>query len=146
MSIQTYCDRADLEAIWSAPAVLRAVDDTGSGSLGPAEEAIVLHAIERAANKMNASLEMQYTLSDLAHNGWCRDGNAMIAVYLLATRRGNPAPDQIQEQYEDLMNDLSEIRHGRLNVPQAGQRDPAIPEVTSFDTDLTSKPPKIVRR
>lgn len=146
MTPQTYCQTADLEAIWSAPALLRAVDDAGTALLGPDELARVQHAIERAANKMNASLEMRYRLTDLKQNAWCRDCNAMLAVYLLATRRGNGAPDQIREQYHDFMNDLAEIRRGRMKVPQAGERDPSLPEVASFDTDLTASPPRIVRR
>lgn len=146
MTTQTYCQREDLEAIWSPAAVLRAASDSGNSELGHEEEAIIAHTIARAANKMNASLEMRYPLADLANNSWCRDCNAMLAVYLLATRRGNLAPDQIQEQYEQFLSDLEEIRRGWMKVPQVGDRHPDAPHVATLDTDLTHSPPRIVRR
>src|SRR6187551_33359 len=96
VSTQTYCLRADVEAAWTPADSLAAVDDDASSTISVDEEAIVTRAIERAANRMNAALEMRYSLEPLADNDWCRDCNAAIAAYLLATRRGDAASDVIQ--------------------------------------------------
>ena len=145
MSTQTYCTRADVEAVWSPAAVIRSVDDDQDGELSAAEEAYITRALERAANRINACLEVRYTLADLVDNTWCRDTNAALATYLLATRRGNPAPDQIQEQYEGYLADLAEIRAGRLKVPQVEESHETIPTVTNFDTQLRARRTKVRR-
>jgi len=145
MSTQTYCIRADVEAAWTPAALLAAVDDDSSGTISAAEEAIVTRAIERAANRINAALELRYALDLLASNTWCRDCNAALAVYLLATRRGAAASDAIQEQYESYIADLEQIIAGRLRVPQATEALQHSPTVTNFAVDPT-EPVATVRR
>jgi len=141
----TYCTRADIEAIWSAAAVLRAADDDQDGALSSGEEDVIASVIERAANRMNASLEVRYALIDLAGNGWCRDANAAMAAYLLATRRGNAAPEHIQGIHEAYLADLDQIRTGRLKVPEVAESQETIPTVTNFDTDLRAERSKVRR-
>lgn len=145
MPTQTYCTRADVEALWSATALVRSVDDDADGTLSATEESYIDRAIERAANRMNSHLEMRYRLIDLATNTWCRDANSLLAAYLLATRRGNPAPDQLQEQYEQLSGDLQEIRNGRLVVPQAGESLETIGTVSNFTVDPRRSHAKVRR-
>lgn len=145
MPTQTYCLRADIEAIWSATAVIRSADDDEDGALSSTEDGYITQAIQRAANKMNAALETRYTLSELANNTWCRDCNAALAAFLLATRRGNAAPQQILTQYEEFLSDLVEIRGGRLKVPQASDSHQTTPSVTNFDTDLHATRTKVRR-
>ena len=86
---------------------------------------------------MNAALEMRYSLELLADNDWCRDCNAAIAAYLLATRRGDPASDAIQEQYEAYIADLAQIVAGRLRVPHATEALQHSPTVTNFEVAPT---------
>jgi phage gp36-like protein len=145
MSTITYCDRADLEAVWSAAAIARAVDDDEDGALSASEEGFIATAIERAANLMNALLAVRYQLADLAGNDWCRDVNAVIAVYCLATRRGNKAPDEIARQYESMMEDLRQIEAGRMRVPQASESLETTPTVSNFDTNLAAPRAKVRR-
>lgn len=145
MPTQIYCSRADIDAIWSSAAVTRSADDDQDGTLSATELGYIDLAIERAANRMNACLEMRYVLSQLASNTWCRDCNAAISALLLATRRGNPAPDHIQEQYESFLSDLAEVRAGRLKVPQALDSEETIPTVTNFDTELRARRSKVRR-
>ena len=133
MSTQTYCTRADVEAAWTPADLLVAVDDDSSGTISAGEEAIVTRAIERAANRMNAALEMRYSLDLLAANTWCRDCNAALAAYLLATRRGDPASDAIQEQYEAWQDDLESIAAASLRVPQVVETMQHSPTVTNFE-------------
>src|SRR5215468_7294646 len=97
---QTYCTKADIEAIWPPADLLASVDDDASGTLSATEEGYIDRAIERAANHINARLDTRYRLADLAGNTWCRDANAALAAYWLSTRRGAAAPAHLQQQYD----------------------------------------------
>jgi len=141
MATQTYCTKTDIEAIWPAASLLASVDDDTSGSLSATEEGYITRAIERAANLMNARLELRYTLSDLASNKWCRDANAAIAAYWLATRRGDPAPAQLTQQYTAYVADLADIAAGKLKVPGAIESYDQTPGVTNFEVNMNREPP-----
>jgi len=136
MSTQTYCTKADLEAIWPPADLLASVDDDTSGTLSATEESYIDRAIERAANFMNSRLETRYRLADLAGNAWCRDANAALAAYWLSTRRGDPAPAQLQQQYDAYLATLAEIAAGRMKVPQAAESFDMTPTVTNFNVRL----------
>jgi phage gp36-like protein len=137
MSTQTYCTKSDLEAIWPPASVTASVDDDGSGTLSPTESSYIDRAIERAANFINARLEMRYRISDLAANTWCRDANAAIAAFWLSTRRGDAAPPQLQQQYDAYLVALTEIAAGRLKVPQQIDSIDTSPGLTNFAIDLS---------
>lgn len=132
----TYCTTTDLHAHWSPELILAAVDDDESGTLSPTETGYVQRAIERAAGRMNAYLELRYPLADLLGNAWCRDANAAIAVYLLAIRRGEPAPAALQQQHDTYLAELLEIAAGRRNVPQATTTVDTRPRVINFQVDF----------
>lgn len=136
MSLQTYCTAADLEAIWDPDLLLASVDDDEDSALSELEQSYIDRAIERAAGRMNAYLEVRYTLSALANNPWCRDANAAIAVYLLSIRRGEPAPAVLQEQYDAYFHELSEVAAGRLNVAPGANPFSFGPSVTNFRFDV----------
>lgn len=140
---QTYCLKTDLEAVWTAAAVLASVDDDSSGTLSATEEGYITRAIERAAERMNAYLEERYILAELADNSWCRDANAAIAAYLLSIRRGDAAPAPFQSQYDDLMSDLFEIASGRLKVPEVSESMDNMPSVSNFAPDLSGTKDRI---
>lgn len=136
MTMQTYCTKSDIEALWPPADLLASVDDDTSGTLSATEDGYITRAIERAANQMNVRLEMRYAVEDLAENTWCRDANAAIAAFLLSTRRGAAAPAQLQEQYDAYLTALSSIATGRLKVPQQGESFSALPSVSNFAVRL----------
>ena len=140
---QTYCLKADIEALWTVAAVLASVDDDTSGALSAAEEGYITRAIQRAAERMNAYLEERYVLAELATNTWCRDANAAIAAYLLSIRRGSSAPAPFQLQYDSLMSDLFEIARGRLKVPEAKESVDTTPTVSNFTVNLSGTEDRI---
>jgi phage gp36-like protein len=139
MAVQTYCVRADIEAIWPPADVVASVDDDVSGTLSATEESYIGRAIERAANFINARLEMRYRLTDLAANTWCRDANAAIAAYWLATRRGAAAPAQLAQQYDAYVLLLDEIVNGRMKVPQQAESFEMSPGVVNFEVRLDER-------
>lgn len=139
MSTQTYCTKADIEAIWPPADLLASVDDDASGTLSATEEAYITRAIERAANQMNVRLEMRYRVADLAGNTWCRDANAAIAAFLLSTRQGAAAPAHLAEQYDAYLAALTGIAVGRQKVPEAGESFSALPSVSNFAMRLDER-------
>src|SRR3954451_4058327 len=134
---QIYCAKSDIEAIWPPADVVASGDDDGNGTLSGTESSYIDRAIERAANFINARLEMRYRLSDLAASTWCRDANSAIAAYWLSTRRGDPAPAQLQQQYDAYLAALTEIAAGRLKVPQQIDSIDTSPGLTNFEIDLS---------
>jgi phage gp36-like protein len=136
MSVQTYCTKADIEAIWPPAEILVSVDDDTSGTISATEESYITRAIERAANLINSRLETRYRLSDLSGNAWCRDANAAIAAYWLSPRRGAAVPTHLQQQYEAYVAALTDIAAGRLKVPQAAESFDVTPGVTNFEIQL----------
>jgi phage gp36-like protein len=136
MPTQTYCTKTDIEAIWPAATLLASVDDDANGSLSATELGYIDRAIERAANFINARLEMRYALADLASNTWCRDANAAIAAYWLSTRRGLAAPAQLQQQYDAYVAELVAIVAGGIKLPQQAESVDFAPGVTNFEIRL----------
>ena len=136
MPTQTYCTQTDIEAIWPLADLIASVDDDVNATLSATELGYIDRAIERAANFMNSRLEMRYRLSDLAANTWCRDANAALAAYWLSTRRGDPAPAHLQQQYDAYLTALTEIATGRLKVPEQIDSFDTSPGVTNFQIDL----------
>jgi len=136
MTTQIYCTQGDIEAIWPAGDLLASVDDDASGTLSAAELSYIDRAIERAANFINARLEMRYRLSDLAENTWCRDANAAIAAYWLSTRRGAAAPAQLQQQYDAYVAQLVAIVAGSIKLPQQAESFELMPGVSNFAISL----------
>ena len=136
MPTQTYCTKADIEAIWPPTEILAAVDDDTSGTISATEDGYITRAIERAANAINARLELRYQVADIAGNAWCRDANAAIAAFWLSTRRGDAAPAHLQQQYDAYIAALDEIAAGKLKIPQAIESFDVTPGVTNFELRL----------
>jgi phage gp36-like protein len=145
MSTQTYCTLADLEAVWNPLSLLESVDDDGNATLSPAEEALVEQAIERAAGKMHAYLLLRYDVADLTNSVWCRDCNAVLAAYFLATRTGSTAPDGLYFEYSRYLTDLASIRDGLLVLPEVVSRIDHGPSVSNYHVDLSGHRIKIER-
>lgn len=145
MPTQTYCTQLDIEAIWTPAALLASVDDNEDGVLSPAEAALIERAIQRAANSMNALLEVRYALVDIAGNLWCRDCNAVLAAYLLATRRDEPPPAGLASERQRYLTDLREMRDGQQQVPQVAESNHHAPTVSNFAIDLRAQRAKVRR-
>jgi phage gp36-like protein len=116
--------------------LVASVDDDVNGTLSATESGHIDRAIERAANFLNARLEMRYALGDLAGNAWCRDANAAMAAYWLSTRRGAAAPAQLQQQYDAYVAALADIGEGRIKLPQQAESFDVTPGVSNYEIRL----------
>lgn len=133
-----YCSRTDMEHVWTPADVLAAADDDASGTLSTEEEAHITRAIDQAAEQMNAFLSCQYVLADLADNVWCRDINAVLAAYFLATRSGEVAPEGLAERATRCFAQLEQIRQGDLAVPSVNSSIADQPRATNFRIEFSA--------
>lgn len=140
-----FCVREDIETLWSASEVLESVDDDTSGTLSADEEALIDDAILRAATQMCAFLSRRFDVAALMGNAWCKQINAALAAYLLATRRGDAAPSQIAELRASALADLASVQSGDLVLPGAALSLDLLPSMTNF-TPVLGRNPVIVPR
>lgn len=140
-----FCVREDVETLWSTADVLNSVDDDTSGTLSAAEEAFIDEAILRAANQMASFLALRYDVTALMGNTWCKQANAALAAYLLATRRGDPAPSQLAEMRSQVIADLEAIKSGAQKIYGASEDFQQLPTLTNY-TPILGRAPVISPR
>ncbi|MEM4360038.1 MAG: phage protein Gp36 family protein [Candidatus Bilamarchaeaceae archaeon] len=129
MPVQLYCSSADVEAVFSLNGVTWSVDDDFSGEAetvnyqGRNEQQYVYDAIERATVKINQYVAKLYDLSSLVGNTWTRWACAILAARSLARRKGNPAPDGLVADAEEVLEFLEQVYQGRAVIPPDGESD-----------------------
>ena len=143
MATTTYCVRADIDAVLSVHAVDRAIDDDMDGAIEAGETALVTTMIERAASRMNSRIEMRYTLSKLSGNDWVKFVNASIAAQMLTRRRGNGVPPSLQEEVDEFLSDIDEIRAGRMKIPEQNASLDYLPAVSNYDVQRGGRGPAV---
>ena len=143
MAAITYCVQADIESILSVAMVKRLTDDNEDGALSVTENSYVTDAIDVAATKMNATLEMRYTLSELAANDWCKWCNATLAAAVLSKRRANFVPPSIDSDAEEYKEVLKDIKAGKMKVPQASDSFGPLPMVSNMVIDMGNRHNKL---
>ena len=122
MPCQTYCVKADIEAIWPPASLLASVDDDSSGTLSATEEGYITRAIERAANLINVAA------GNAIHAG--RPGRQHLVPRrqrrdrgLLARRlaAAAAAPAHLSSNTTPTSPTLADIAAGHLKVPEAAE-------------------------
>jgi hypothetical protein len=127
--VQTYCTQTEIEQVLSSSGLLSRADDDETEVI---DSGIVSAMINRGASLMNAYLNCtQYSLSDLANDEWCKWCNATLSAYLFATRRGNPAPNSLQDERDQYFEWLDQIRNGQMCLETAPTLE-TTPTVTNF--------------
>lgn len=126
----TWCAITDVQAILSTAGATAALDDDETGSLSAGEIVYGTNMIELAAVEMNASLERQYKLADLASNGWCKWANAVLAAMFICGRRTNPVPQTLADWSQVVRDALAQIMYGRMPVPEANPSFEDLPTVS----------------
>ena len=121
-TITTYCTRGDLEAILAVDGIDLRVDDNQGGTVSATEETYVTAAINWATARVNIYLLGRYSATQLAQSYVCNDFTAIIAAHKLARRRGNPAPQSLQESYEESIEMLKQIKANELSLEDVPER------------------------
>jgi len=131
----TYCTRSDIETLLSPVALIECIDDDHSGTESAAETIHITNAIERAATRLNMAVSRQYVLSEVTGNAWMKWANATLAAELLASRRGNPAPQSIMDDAKEILELLNEISWGRKPLPEQAPSFDHLPTVSNFEAE-----------
>ncbi|HVX15949.1 MAG TPA: hypothetical protein VHC22_32495 [Pirellulales bacterium] len=108
----TYCSIAEVQAVWSVFGVAARLDDDLDG----APELNQQVPIEQACSLMNRFLFKRYSAATIAASTWAKWCAATLAAVVLARRRGNAVPDDLQKEADDYRDVLKEIRAGREDL------------------------------
>jgi phage gp36-like protein len=120
MAVKAYCVKADVDDIWSEEGIESRFDDDADASLSEAELARVDRFIKRASIIVGSRLKSRF--ADLASfEGSNAPTNtpesvrymtAVVAAYLMASRRGLPVQQEVKDQYEEVLQWLTTIQTG----------------------------------
>ncbi len=141
MATQTYCVQADIENITSVAGLLSRADDDEGGELGTAELVRITQAIEWGAVEINIRLTNRYALADLANNTTLKHYNAKLAVCWTFKRSGNLAPDQLENECDDLLKRLDAIGEGKGRLPEVTESYDFRPSVSNLQVQRTETQP-----
>lgn len=137
----TWCVIGDVQSILSSAGATACLDDDETGTLSAGESAYGTDMIETAAVEMNASIERQYILADLAGNGWCKRANAILAAYFTSGRRSNPIPQTLADWAATVREYLALVADGRRQIPEATSSLDHGPAVSTFRPELWKRQP-----
>ena len=116
----TYCTQADVERILSAAGVRDRLDDDEDQLVSSTEHEAWTDILAGATDTVNFYCWSMYSPENLATSNFITNITAKLAAYHLCTRRGNPAPESIQEQAqkaEEMLQRVYENSHPLPNVP-----------------------------
>ncbi len=128
----TYCQIADMADIMSQAAIDLRTDDNPPSIWG--------NAAFRAVGDINLYLFRRYDPADLQTSYWITFSAALIAVWHLCGRRGNPKPASIKEDYKAKIEELKLIKNGDLDVPECNPRRIAGPVMSNTFVKLGPQP------
>lgn len=140
----TYCTSSDIAAVLSEAGATACLDDDENGVLSVAEEALGTSAIERAAVKMNFTLQRRFKLSDL-NNDWCKWCNATLAAGEYFRRRNNsPVPESLANSIKEFLDQLEAIGLGSP-IPEQAESFEHTPTVSVLKPELWHRQPITVQ-
>lgn len=82
---------------------------------------------------LNATYEVyffvgpRYSDAALLLSQWVGLKTTRVAVHMLCMRRNEPVPPAVKEEYERALEQLEQVRLGKADVADAGQRKAAVP-------------------
>ena len=100
---------------------LRIDDDIGS----------ITDAIADATVETKGYVSRLYSDDQLALSNWVELKVRDIALYFLAIRRGNPAPDSVQAAYEKAIADLTAVQDGQTQIFDISMNKTTAPVLTN---------------
>jgi len=123
----TYTTQSEVERICGRNAALLHMDDTGEGL---AETSVWDDVIDEATDTINLYCEQTYDCSAMADNKWVRRQASYLAAFFLFQRRGDPGHFHLH--YERIMQNLENIRTGKMQIPRLGTREDLTPALSNY--------------
>ena len=97
----------------------------------------LLTACQRATARCKLYLCNRYNDSALAQSWSVNQWSITIAAKWLATRCFRAAPQQIQDEYEEAMEEMKAVKNSQLNIEDIGTRTSGWPFLSNVTVDLT---------
>lgn len=115
-------DQPTINNLLSSLGVTLAADDDQSAAIDGPEPAYVTWAINVGSATVLRYCQPRYDGADLASSVSAWEWATVLAALRLARRRMNPAPEELIEMAAEAISDLKEVRAGRMNVEDIGER------------------------
>lgn len=130
-----YTSRTEIQDLLSYSGVKLRLGDDGSDSLSSAELARVVNAVNIATAKCNLYLLERYDASHLNDSWIVHHWATVIAARWLCKRRGNPVPESIEDEYEEIIEELTAVKQGEMSLGDVPQREADQPTWSNVTVD-----------
>lgn len=145
--VTLYAAAADVQFVWSEFGATARLDDDQDGAEDPN---LMNLALQKASLDVNRYLIQRYTVAVIAASTWARWATAYFAASIIATRRGNTLPTDLEAEIQRYRDDLQRIRDGKDHLQSdtglATPRNDSRPAVTNFGVDGRYPSQKIRRK
>lgn len=132
MPATPYCAREDIDDVLSDEGVgYRATDEANQIE----KSGLVTRTIRQASDRVNLYCGERYTAAELATSDYIISATAVIAAYMLSTRRGNPPPPSLEARYKEVFEELGKIQLGQADVPGIVTRGGSVPVLSNLRID-----------
>jgi hypothetical protein len=127
----TYTSEDEIKRLASVSGVnLRTSDLVGSNTTDYWTELVA-----DATDIVNQYVLGLYEEIDLADNRWVRTRASWIGLTQLCRRRGNPVPDSVLQRYEEIIEELLQVRDGFMQIPRLPTRADIVPVMSNLRVD-----------
>jgi len=126
-----YCTQADVEDVLSPLGVRLRLDDDRDDNVSDDEQHRMTACIARASEEINKYCWQKYTPESLATSNWVNQATALLAAVFLCRSRGNPIPESLIEERDEIKEELQEIKAGQLLLPNVPLRRRPSPKVSN---------------
>ncbi len=130
-----YCTSAEVQLILSSTGVSLRVDDDATATAD---------CIEEASADIIGACVPRYSEVGLSASRWINRRARWLAAYYLCIRRANPATKSIAKRYEDITEELREIREDGRPVPGVAESKAGVPVVSGQRVSMAPIPNRIV--
>ena len=96
---------------------------------------LVDDCIARGSEKIDMSIAKRYDTSAIANHRWVKWCCAVISAVFLCRRKGWPVPTSLNQEYEEYLQQLADIRAGDLDIEGVPDRNTPIPSMSNLHID-----------
>lgn len=129
-----YCTSAQVQLVLSSTGVSLRVDDDSNATAD---------CIEEASADIIGACVPRYTEAGLSASRWITRRAIWLSAYYLCIRRNNPAAKSLQKRYDDIQEELRQIREDGRMVPDASETKESVPVVSGQRVSMAPIPNRL---